>query len=60
VGFQGGRHSGMYAFASRDRVRSTLGGVEHTGNGTTMKDLGCHALVVSNGILHEDGRHCGG
>jgi len=60
VEFQGGRHSGMYAIASWGRVRSTWGGVEHSGNGTTMEDLGCYALVVSKGILHEDGRHSRG
>jgi len=60
VEFQGGRHNGMYAFASWGRVRSAWGGVEHTGNSTTMKDLGCYALVVSKKILHKNRRHSGG
>jgi len=60
VEFQGGRHSGMYAFASWDREISTWVRVKHTVNGTTMEDLGCYALVVGKGILHEDRRHSGG
>jgi len=60
VEFLGGRHNGTYAFGSWGRESSACGGVEHTGNGMTMEDLGCYALVVRKGILHEDERHFGG